>query len=123
MSVEKVQIIEERSQPVLSLDMLVAEEGRLMDFIADHTAINPAEMAIQQELIDYLNSALKELTPREQFILRTRFGLDDGHMQTLEEIGRELQLTRERVRQIEAHALRRLRDPVYNSRLCSLVDN
>jgi RNA polymerase primary sigma factor len=123
MSVEKVQITEKRSQPVLSLDLPVAEEGRLMDFIADHTATNPAEMAIQQELIDDLHSALKELTPREQFILRTRFGLDDGHMQTLEEIGRELQLTRERVRQIEAHALRRLRDPVYNSRLCSLVGN
>jgi len=123
MSVEKVHILEERSQPVLSLELSVAEEGRLMDFIADHTAINPAEMAIQEELIDYLNSALKELSPREQYILRTRFGLDDGHMRTLEEIGRELQLTRERVRQIEARALDRLRDPAYHPRLRGLVDN
>jgi RNA polymerase sigma factor (sigma-70 family) len=123
MSVEKVQVIEERSQPVLSLELAVAEEGRLMDFIADHTAINPAEMALQEELIDYLNSALQELTPREQHILRARFGLNDGHMQTLEEIGRELHLTRERVRQIEAHALGRLRDPAYNPRLRGLVDN
>jgi RNA polymerase primary sigma factor len=123
MSVEKVQSIEERSQPVLSLELSVAEEGRLMDFIADHTAINPAEIAIQEELIDYLDSALKELTLREQYILRARFGLDDGHMRTLEEIGRELQLTRERVRQIEAHALDRLRDPAYNPRLRGLVDN
>jgi RNA polymerase sigma factor (sigma-70 family) len=123
MSVEKVQIIEERSQPVLSLEMVVAEEGRLMDFIADHTATNPAEMAIQEELIDYLNSALKDLTPREQYILRARFGLDDGHIRTLEHIGRELQLTRERVRQIEARALDRLRDPAYNPRLRSLVGN
>jgi RNA polymerase sigma factor (sigma-70 family) len=122
-SVEKAQGIEERSQPVLSLELAVGEEGRLMDFIADHTAINPAEMAIQEELIDYLNSALQELTPREQYILRARFGLDDGHMQTLEEIGQELQLTRERVRQIEAHALGRLRDPAYNPRLRGLVDN
>jgi len=123
MSVEKVQVIEERSQPVLSLELAIAEEGRLMDFIADHTAINPAEMAIQEELIGYLNSALQELTPREQYILRARFGLDDGHMRTLEEIGRELHLTRERVRQIEAHALGRLRDPTYNPRLRGLVDN
>jgi RNA polymerase primary sigma factor len=123
MSVEKVQVIEERSQPVLSLELAVAEEGRLIDFIADHTATNPAEVAIQEELIDYLNSALQELTPREQYILRARFGLDDGHTRTLEEIGGELQLTRERVRQIEAHALGRLRDPAYNSRLRGLVDN
>jgi RNA polymerase sigma factor (sigma-70 family) len=123
MSVEKVQALEERSQPVLSLEMLVAEESRLMDFIADHTAVNPAEMAIQEELTHYLHSAVKELTPREQHILRARFGLDDGHTHTLEEIGRELQLTRERVRQIEAHALNRLRDPAYNPRLRALVDN
>jgi len=122
-SVEKVQVIEERSQPVLSLELAVAEEGRLIDFIADHTATNPAEVAIREELIDYLNSALQELTPREQYILRARFGLDDGHTRTLEEIGGELQLTRERVRQIEAHALGRLRDPAYNSRLRGLVDN
>jgi len=123
LSVEKVQSIEERNQPVLSLEMMVAEESRLIDFIADHTAINPAEMAIRKELIDYLNSALQELTPREQYILRARFGLDDGHMRTLEAIGQELQLTRERIRQIEAHALDRLRDPTYNPRLLGLVDN
>ncbi len=122
-SVEKVQIIEERSQPVLSLEMLVAEESRLMDFIADHTAISPAEMAIREELLDYLNNALQELTAREEYILRARFGLDDGNMRTLEAIGQELQLTRERVRQIEAHALDRLRDPTYNPRLRGLVDN
>jgi RNA polymerase primary sigma factor len=80
----------------------MAGAGRLMDFIADHTAINPAESVVQDELTRYLKSALNELNPREQFILRARFGLQDGHMRTLEEIGRELQLTRERVRQIEA---------------------
>jgi RNA polymerase sigma factor (sigma-70 family) len=123
MSVEKVQIIEERSQPVLSLETLVAEEGRLMDFIADHTATNPAEMASQEELIDSLNGALAELNPRQQYVLRARFGLDDGEMRTLEEIGRELQLTRERVRQIEMQALNHLRDPAYNRKLCGLLGN
>jgi RNA polymerase primary sigma factor len=123
LSVEKVQFIEERNQPVLSLEMLVAEESRFMDFIADHTAINPAEGAIRKELIDYLTSAFEGLTVREQYVLRARFGLDDGHVQTLEEIGRVLQLTRERVRQIEAHALGRLRDPAHNPRLRGLVGN
>ena len=103
--------------------LAVAEEGRLIDFIADHTATNPAEMAIQEELIGYLKIALKELNPREQYILRARFGLDDGQMRTLEEIGRALQLTRERVRQIEARALEKLRDPAYNPRLASFLDN
>jgi RNA polymerase sigma factor (sigma-70 family) len=123
MSVEKVQVIEERSQPVLSLETLVADEGRLMDFIADHTATNPAEMASQEELIDCLNGALAELNPRQQYILRARFGLDDGEMRTLEEIGRELQLTRERVRQIEMQALKHLRDPAYNRRLRGFLGN
>jgi RNA polymerase primary sigma factor len=123
MSVEKVQVIQERSQPVLSLETLVAEEGRLMDFIADHTATNPAEMASQEELIDSLNGALAELNPRQQYILRARFGLDDGEMRTLEEIGRELQLTRERVRQIEMQALKHLRDPAYNRKLRGLLGN
>jgi RNA polymerase primary sigma factor len=110
-SVEKVQTTEERSQSVLSLETPVAEEGRLRDFIADKTATNPAEMAIRGELVHYLNSALETLNPREQYILRARYGLDDGHMQTLEKIGQELQLTRERVRQIEARALEKLRQP------------
>ena len=78
---------------------------------------------MRKELIDYLNTALQGLTAREQYILRARFGLDDGNMRTLEAIGQELQLTRERVRQIEAHALGRLRDPTYNPRLRGLVDN
>ena len=123
MSVDKVQTIEERSQPVLSLEMLIAEEARLVDFIADHTAANPAEMAIREELIDYLHGALETLNPREQYVLRARFGLDDGQMHTLEKIGQELQLTRERVRQIEARALEKMRLPAYNPRLAGFLDN
>jgi RNA polymerase primary sigma factor len=68
----------------------VVEAGRLMDFSPDQTAMNPAESVIQQELISYLRRALNELKPREQFVLQARFGLEDGHMRTLEEIGREL---------------------------------
>jgi RNA polymerase primary sigma factor len=94
-----------------------------MDFIADHTAPNPADTVIHEELVAYLKSALDELNPREQFILRARFGLDDGHMQTLEEIGRELQLTRERVRQIEAQALDKMRHSVYIPQLASYLDH
>jgi RNA polymerase sigma factor (sigma-70 family) len=123
MSTSEVHTIGEQNQAVLSLETMVAEAGRLMDFIADHTVINPAETVIQEELISYLKSALNELTPREQFILRARFGLEDGHMRTLEEIGRELQLTRERVRQIEAQALDKVRDSAYIPQLASFLDN
>jgi RNA polymerase primary sigma factor len=78
---------------------------------------------IQEELIGYLKRALNELNPREQFILRARFGLEDGYMRTLEEIGRELQLTRERVRQIEAKALGKVRHSAYIPQLASFLDH
>jgi RNA polymerase primary sigma factor len=78
---------------------------------------------IQEEMLGYLKRALNELNPREQFILRARFGLDDGYMRTLEEIGRELQLTRERVRQIEAQALNKVRDSAYIRQLASFLDD
>jgi RNA polymerase sigma factor (sigma-70 family) len=113
----------EQNRAILSLETLVAEAGRLMDFIADHTATNPAETVIQEEMLGYLKSALNELSPREQFILRARFGLDDGYMRTLEEIGRELKLTRERVRQIEAQALNKVRDSAYIPQLGSFLDD
>ena len=76
---------------------------------------------IQEELIGYLKRALNELNPREQFILRARFGLEDGYIRTLEEIGRELQLTRERVRQIEAKALGKVRHSTYIPQLASFL--
>ena len=110
------------NQAVLSLEAFVSEEGRVMDFIADRAAINPAEIAIQEELSGYLQSALQELNPREQFILRARFGLENGQMRTLEDIGQELQLSRERVRQIEALALDKVRDSAYIPHLASFLD-
>jgi RNA polymerase sigma factor (sigma-70 family) len=119
----EVHSIGEQNQAIVSLETLVAEASRLMDFIADHTATNPAESVIQEELIRYLKSALNELDPREQFILRARFGLEDGYMRTLEEIGRELQLTRERVRQIEAKALGKVRHSAYIPQLASFLEH
>lgn len=119
----EVHSIGEQNQAIVSLETLVAEASRLMDFIADHTVTNPAESVIQEELIRYLKSALNELDPREQFILRARFGLEDGSMRTLEEIGRELQLTRERVRQIEAKALGKVRHSAYIPQLASFLDH
>jgi len=116
----EVHSIGERNQAIMSLETLAAEAGRLMDFIADHTT-NPAESVIQEELVRYLKSALNELNPREQFILRARFGLEDGYIRTLEEIGRELQLTRERVRQIEAKALGKVRHSTYIPQLASFL--
>jgi RNA polymerase primary sigma factor len=111
-----------QNQAIVSLEMAVAEAGRLMDFIADHTAANQVETVVQEELIGYLKRALGELNPHEQFILRARFGLEDGRMQTLEEIGRELQLTRERVRQIEGQALDKVRHSECIPQLASILD-
>jgi RNA polymerase sigma factor (sigma-70 family) len=118
----EVSTLGERNQAILSLETLVVEAGRLMDFMADHSAINPAESVIQEELISYLKKALNELKPRERFVLRARFGLEDGHMRTLEEIGRELRLTRERVRQIEAQALDKVRHSAYIPQLASFLE-
>jgi RNA polymerase sigma factor (sigma-70 family) len=121
-SADEVSTLGERNQAILSLETLVVEAGRLMDFMADHSAINPSESVIQEELIGYLKRALNELKPREQFVLRARFGLDDGPMRTLEEIGRELRLTRERVRQIEAKALDKVRHSAYIPQLASFLE-
>ena len=105
-SVETILAMQAHRQPVLSLETLVAEgEARLGDFMADHTVLSPVEAAIEAELTSYVQSCLKNLSPREAYILRARFGLDTGEVRTLEDIGRELQLSRERVRQIEGRAL------------------
>jgi RNA polymerase sigma factor (sigma-70 family) len=123
-SVEKVHAMQANRKPVLSLDTPVADgQARLGDFMADRTVLSPVEAAIEQELTSYINSCLKELSPREEYILRARFGLDTGVVRTLEDIGRELKLSRERVRQIEARTLEKLRHPSRNRRLRNFVEN
>jgi len=123
-SVETIHVMQASQKPVLSLETPVAEgEARLGDFMADRTVLSPVEAAIEAELTSYVQSCLNALSPREAYILRARFGLDTGAGRTLEDIGRELQLSRERVRQIEGRALEKLRHPSHNRRLRNFVEN
>ncbi|GBD07884.1 RNA polymerase sigma factor SigA [Candidatus Thermoflexus japonica] len=112
------QLLQMARQPV-SLEMPTddEEESVLGDFIEDRGAASPSEVVSQQMLREILHEALATLSPREVRILKLRYGLVDGRMYTLEEVGRKLGVTRERVRQIEAQALARLRHPTYARRL------
>jgi len=87
------------------------EDSHLADFIEDHEAISPAEAASNLILREKIEHALAKLTERERDVLKMRFGLDDGCSRTLEEVGRHFNVTRERIRQIEAKALKKLRHP------------
>ena len=111
MDVDKVNHIIKIKQDIVSLEAPVGEEddSRLGDFIEDEEAQTPAEAATYQLLKEHVNQVLALLTPREQKILRMRFGLEDGRSHTLEEVGQEFGVTRERIRQIEAKALAKLR--------------
>ncbi len=109
--VDKVEHILKISQETVSLEAPVGEEedSKLADFIEDKESISPEESAIYQLLKDHVSESLAILSPREQKILRMRFGLDDGKSHTLEEVGQEFGVTRERIRQIEAKALQKLK--------------
>ena len=111
--VEKVEEIMRVSQEPISLETPVGEEddSHLGDFIQDEDAYEPADAASYALLREQLADVLKTLTPREEKVLRLRYGLTDGKMHTLEEVGEEFDVTRERIRQIEAKALRKLRHP------------
>lgn len=111
--VEKVHHIEKIAQETVSLEAPVGEDDDdsvLGEFIVDEKTLSPSQVASRRLLRDQLMSIIKELSPREQKILSMRFGLDDGVTHTLEEVGKEFGVTRERIRQIEAKALERIRD-------------
>lgn len=112
-SVEKVEEILKIAQEPVSLETPVGEEddSHLGDFIQDETSKAPAESASYNMLREQLNEVMKTLTPREEKVLRLRFGLEDGRAHTLEGVGAEFDVTRERIRQIESKALRKLRHP------------
>ena len=111
MALEKVQHIQKISQETVSLDTSVGDDdddSTLGDFVVDVKNIAPDKAAARQLLRDYVLEAMRDLTPREQKILEMRFGLEDGVSHTLEEVGREFDVTRERIRQIEAKALEKI---------------
>lgn len=112
-SVEKVIEIQKIAQDPVSLEKPIGEEedSHLGDFIEDNTSASPAEKAESRMLREQLLQVLSTLTPREQEVLRMRYGIDDARAKTLEEVGKEFNVTRERIRQIEAKALRKLRHP------------
>ncbi len=119
MSVEKVQQIQKIAQEPVSLETPVGEEddSTLGDFVHDVELPNPLEFTINEKYKEEIDTVLKTLTPREEKVLRLRFGLDDGKSHTLEEVGKEFNVTRERIRQIESKAIRRLRHPTRQKRL------
>ncbi|MDR1217520.1 MAG: RNA polymerase sigma factor RpoD [Oscillospiraceae bacterium] len=119
MPVDKVREILKIAQEPVSLETPIGEEedSHLGDFIPDEDASEPAEAASFTLLREQLSEVLKTLTPREEKVLRMRFGIEDGRSRTLEEVGREFKVTRERIRQIEAKALRKLRHPSRSKKL------
>ncbi len=119
MPVDKVRDILKIAQEPVSLETPIGEEedSHLGDFIPDEDASEPAEAASFTLLKEQLTEVLSTLTPREEKVLRLRFGIEDGRTRTLEEVGKEFNVTRERIRQIEAKALRKLRHPSRSKRL------
>lgn len=124
MPVEKVREILRVSQEPVSLETPIGEEedSHLGDFIPDDDALAPADAASMSLLKEQLGEVLKTLTSREEKVLSLRFGLVDGHPRTLEEVGKEFNVTRERIRQIEAKALRKLRHPSRSKKLKDFLD-
>ena len=123
--VERVREIQNISQEPVSLETPIGEEedSHLGDFIKDDNVPVPAEAAAAAILKEQLMDVLDTLTERERKVIRLRFGLDDGRARTLEEVGREFQVTRERIRQIEAKALRKLRHPTRSRRLRDFLED
>ena len=121
---EKVREIVKVAQLPISLESPIGEEedSHLSDFIEDRNALPPVDAASKQLLKEQIDDVLHSLAPRERRVLQLRFGLDDGRSRTLEEVGKEFNVTRERIRQIEAKALRKLRHPSRSRRLRDYLD-
>ena len=124
MPVDKVREILKIAQEPVSLETPIGEEedSHLGDFIPDEDASEPSEAASFTLLKEQLVEVLGTLTEREQKVLRLRFGMSDGRARTLEEVGKEFDVTRERIRQIEAKALRKLRHPSRSRKLRDYLD-
>src|SRR3984893_4925061 len=124
MSLERVHKVLEIAREPLSLDMPIGEEedSRLSDFVEDDNAVTPLDSAVQTNLREATAQALARLTPREERIMRMRFGIGMGSNHTLEEVGNQFSVTRERIRQIEAEALRKLRHPQHSHKLRRFLD-
>ena len=123
-SEQRVSEIQKISQDPVSLESPVGEEeeSKIGDFVEDDSFKSPAESAAQDILKTQLLLVIETLTPREQKVIRLRYGLDDNHPRTLEEVGKEFNVTRERIRQIEAKALRKLRHPNRSKKLQDFVE-
>ena len=121
---QRVVEIQKISQDPVSLETPIGEEedSHLGDFIEDEQALAPTDVVASNLLKEQLLEILDTLTPREEKVLRLRYGLDDGKPRTLEEVGKEFNVTRERIRQIEAKALRKLRHPTRSKRLKEFID-
>lgn len=124
LTVAKVMEIQKTAQDPISLETPMGEEddGKMADIIVDESAKSPIDSASQSLLREQLLSVIETLTPREQEVIRQRYGLLDGRQKTLEEVGREFSVTRERIRQIEAKALRKLKHPNRSKRLLDFVE-
>src|SRR5690606_36759122 len=122
--IDKVRKVLKIAKEPISLESPIGEEedSHLGDFIEDKSAINPAEAVINMNLSDQTRRVLKTLTPREEKVLRMRFGIGEKNDYTLEEVGQDFEVTRERIRQIEAKALRKLRHPSRSKSLKTFVD-
>jgi RNA polymerase primary sigma factor len=122
--VAKVRKVLKIAQEPISLETPIGEEedSHLGDFIEDRQAVSPSEAVISVNLKEYTSQVLRTLTPREERVVKMRFGLEDGSEHTLEEVGQSFQVTRERIRQIEAKALRKLRHPSRSRKLKAFVE-
>jgi RNA polymerase primary sigma factor len=121
----KVRRVRKIMRVPISLETPIGQEGdsHLSDLIEDHAGISPAEAVVSVNVQERTAQVLRTLSPREEKIIRMRFGMEDGSEHTLEEVGRAFSVTRERIRQIEAKALRKLRHPSRSEKLRSFFDH